>query len=70
MKRIIILILQIFTMLIFISNHFLNEMLEWYPTVWFFGIKMSSLLVDITIYIPIILQIVIIILMEKEVNIK
>ena len=55
-------------MLMFVSNHFLCEILEWFPTIWFFGIKMSSLIVDITLYVPIILQIVVIILMEKEMH--
>ena len=69
MKRSIILILQILTMLIMVSNHFLHELLEWFPIVYFFGIQTSSLIVDVTLYIPIILQgIIIYSLAEEEVK--
>ena len=68
MKITLIITLQIFTMLIFVSNHFIGELLSWYPAVWFFGIKMSSLIVDITLYIPIALQVIILILLLKEVD--
>lgn len=56
-------------MLIFVTNHFINELLGWFPVVWFFGIKMSSLIVDVTLYVPIVLQsIVIYALGEEEVK--
>lgn len=59
MKKTILIILQIITMLLTLSSHLMMGLIR--DSVWFFGIKVNgSLMVDITIWIAIILQLIII----------
>jgi len=66
MRRTIVLVLQVITLLIFVMNHFLNEIIKWTPSVYFFGILIDNLIIDVTLFVPIILQIFIIIILSEE----
>ena len=70
MKKSIIIILQIITLLLMVSDHFLVTLYYYVsPSVLLWGYNIGALLVDVVLYITIGLQILIIVLLiEQEVK--
>lgn len=73
MKKSVIIVLQIISLLLMISNHYL-VMVIYYASyldlynIWFFGVKVSSLITDICLYITVGIQLTIIVLIIEEVR--
>ncbi len=60
-------LIEIIILLLVLEFHFISEWFYRYDAIWFFGLRLDSLIVDIVLYLMIGL-IIILILLEKREN--
>ena len=65
-KSIIIIVLQIICLLLAVCNHFLCEIFRFFPNAFWFGLKASSVLKDVSLLTLIVLQITIVTILIED----